>query len=167
MQVRVEVAGPRGKAAFARQLGISPTTYQSYERDRIAPADVLVRIADVAQVDLRWLLTGHSADGAAPQADHPALQRAAALLAKCSNAAAPLAAFVDLLAASMLFPAKPAAQLAAATPTARATLAAQDTAQAPSPEAGGASPEAPADTDGWIPILGRSAAGTAGSSPSE
>jgi len=146
-QIRLEVAGPRGKAAFARQLGISPTTYQSYERDRVPPADLLVKMADVAQVDLKWLLTGAGSDGQAPRGDHPALQRAAALLSRCPHAAAPLAAFVEILSASMSFPAKPAAA---------------DAAEPPTTEPSGDSSEhaaSPGDPNAWIPILGRSAAG--------
>jgi len=142
MQVRTEIAGRRGKAAFARQLEISPTTYQSYERDRVPPAEVLVKMADVAQVDLRWLLTGETAGGAALQADHPALQRAAALLSRCPNAAPPLAAFVDLLSASMDFPAKPAADGTGGQTDERAGAA-----------------DRTSNTDAWIPVLGRSAAG--------
>ena len=184
MQVRIEVAGPRGKAAFARQLAISPTTYQSYERDRIPPADVLVKMADLAQVDLRWLLTGQSASGLAPKADHPAVQRAAALLARCPNAAAPLAAFVDILSASMDFPSKDAAQGGdgasgegpgrSGEPRGADGIAGGAAAVGPSAAPRGRAlggqggdqtdvqadqTDVPGDTEGWIPILGRSAAG--------
>jgi len=103
-QVRTEVAGPRGKSSFAKQLGISPSTYDYYESTRIPPATVLVRIADVAGVDLRWLLTGRG--GSSPAgAGHPVVRRAAELLDGCPSAAQPLAAFLELLEGTMAFPA--------------------------------------------------------------
>ena len=109
------------------------------------PADVLIRIAGVAGVDLNWLLTGQSGAEGVPL-DHPVLQRAAAMLAEKPDAAAPLAAFVELLVASLHFPAsEPAA----------------DDSPAPMPTEAPAVPAAsPADPRAsWIPILGRSAAG--------
>jgi len=135
-KIRLEVAGPRGKSSFAKKLGLSPSTYAYYETSRVPPADVLVRIADVAGVDLRWLLTGEAGGESVP-ADHPIVRRVARLLGERPNAAAPLAAFLDLLAESFRFPAKPAAA----------------TGETPA-EATVADPEAT-----WIPVLGRSAAG--------
>ena len=143
-QVRLEVAGPRGKSRFAKLLDISPSTYDYYESTRVPPADLLVRIAQIAKVDLNWLLTGQSGAEGVPL-DHPVLQRAAAMLAEKPDAAAPLAAFVELLVASLHFPAdEPAADLPAPMPT-----------ETPAdPEVSPADPRA-----SWIPILGRSAAG--------
>ena len=106
VRIRVELCGPRGKAAFARQLGVSPSTYQSYESSRVPPADALARIADLAGVDLRWLVTGQVAPEATIGVSHPVIQRAARLLADRPNAAAALAAFVDILAQSAKFPDK-------------------------------------------------------------
>ena len=103
--LRLKLEGPRGKSIFASKLGISAITYNYYEANRVPPADVLVRISDLANVDLRWLLTGQSGK-AAVLADHPAVLRAAELLANRPDAAGPLTAFVELLAASMEFPAK-------------------------------------------------------------
>jgi SOS-response transcriptional repressor LexA len=140
-KVRLEVAGPRGKSSFAKKLGISPSTYAYYESSRVPPADVLVRIADVAGVDLRWLLTGETGGGSVP-ADHPVVRRISQLLGERPNAAAPLAAFLDVLAESFHFPAKPAATEAPADATPASLPAAT------------ADPEAT-----WIPVLGRSAAG--------
>ncbi len=96
-QVRLEVAGPRGKASFAKSLGISASTYDYYETARVPPADLLVRIADVAGVDLTWLLTGRTDTEGHPSAYHPIVQRAAALMADRPDAAKPLAAFIELL----------------------------------------------------------------------
>ena len=158
-QLRGELHGQRGKASFAKQLGISPSTYSYYEGGRVPPADVLVRIADLAGVDLRWLLTGDVSPAAVP-ADHPAVQRIARLLADRPRAVAPLTAFVDLLSTSLAWPAKEGG-----------------TEQRPAEgdEAGqehGAPPKAQSDKElrkqpaadpqrDWIPILGRSAAGVA------
>jgi len=135
------MTGPRGKSSFAKQLGISASTYAYYESCRVPPADILVRIADLAGADLRWLLTGEAGGRNVP-ADHPALQRAAALLASCPDAAAPLTAFLDILSASLRFPAKTPAEQTA-FPSAR-------------PES---PPRLETPGEAWIPILGRSAAG--------
>ena len=144
-QVRLEVAGPRGKSRFAKLLDISPSTYDYYESTRVPPADLLVRIAQIAKVDLHWLLTGQNGAEGVPL-DHPVLQRAAAMLAEKPDAAAPLAAFVELVVASLHFPAdEPAGDDSPASmPT---------EALAPPP----VSPSDPRAS--WIPILGRSAAG--------
>lgn len=150
-KIRMELTGPRGKSAFAGQLGLSASTYAYYESSRIPPADVLVRIADVAGVDLRWLLTGHVGSPVVA-ADHPVVQRAAKLLAKQPNAAAPLAAFLDILAATFAFPdAQARATEAEGPPAAQAPPAAKPRAM---PPAGSGTAKA-----AWIPILGRSAAG--------
>jgi len=103
--IRLEMDGPRGKSAFAARLGLSPSTYEYYEQGRVPPAPVLVKIANLAGVDLRWLLTGKVHSPSAP-ADHPVLQRAAALIGEHPQAAAQLAAFVDLLSGAMEFPQK-------------------------------------------------------------
>lgn len=134
--IRLEMAGPRGKATFAKKLGLSPSTYEYYEANRVPSADVLVKIARISGVDLRWLLTGEAEAEKAVPADHPILRRAATMLAQHSAAEAPLAAFLDLLAESLKFPPKPA----------------QAEPQAP-PE-----PQTTAEAS-WIPVLGRSAAG--------
>ena len=157
-QIRLELAGARGKAAFAKQLGISPTTYQSYETHRPPPADVLVRIADRAEVDLRWLLTGEAAADSVVPASHPVVQRAARMLSRCPDAAAPLAAFVEILGQSMKFPDKGAA---AASQDKSGTSDEADAGVAPPRDTSGSREveqgrRARAD---WIPILGRSAAG--------
>jgi len=142
-QLRLEVAGPRGKSAFAKQLGLSPSTYDYYESSRVPPAPVLVRIAEVAAVDLGWLLTGKPAAGGAGSVEHPVLQRAAALLERHPDAAGALGAFLEVLAGAMEFPGGLRGQQPAAAPP-------QDR-----PPAGAADP----DRSSWIPILGRSAAG--------
>jgi len=144
-EIRRELYGNRGKASFCKRLGISPSTYNYYETARVPPADLLVRIADVAGVDLRWLLTGQSS-GATVAADHPAVARIVKLLAAHPNAAEPLAAFVDLLAATFEWPAKDERLPGAG-------------AEKTSPR-GRTGPERTARRRrDWIPLLGRSAAG--------
>ncbi len=165
-QVRRELHGNRGKVRFARQLGISPSTYNYYESGRIPPAEVLVRIAEAGGVDLRWLLTGAESSPAAP-ADHPAIGRIAKLLGDRPDASGPLMAFVDILAESLSWPAKtakppfdsahgPEIVEGQAVQEARTVEESQakvvEVAEATSESAGRAERD-------WIPILGRSAAG--------
>ncbi|MHC4984966.1 MAG: S24 family peptidase [Planctomycetota bacterium] len=148
-QVRLEVAGQRGKAKFAKQLGLSPSTYDYYESSRVPPASVLVRVAEVGGVDIGWLLTGKSA-GQALAGDHPIVRRVAALLDGSAEAARPLAAFIELLGeAYQVFPgvAEPAQS---AEPF---TLASEDV-----PGLDRTSLAAIGSGE-LIPILGRSAAG--------
>ena len=159
-QLRLETAGARGKSSFAKQLGLSPSTYDYYEATRVPPADVLVRIAAVAGADLRWLLTGEDRAEAGPPADHPVLRRAAALLAKSPDAAKPLAAFLDILAEVGRFPAKPKPVAGQEDPP----PAEPDEEPPPKPPADEAERAAPSPKQrglGWIPVLGRSAAGVA------
>ena len=56
--LREDLFGPRGKSEMARRLAIRPSTYDRYERDRVPPADLLVKIARIANVTLEWLMTG-------------------------------------------------------------------------------------------------------------
>ena len=174
--VRVELFGHRGKAAFAKKLGLSASTYDYYESSRVPPADILVRIADAAALDLRWLLTGQACPAASQiAADHPILRRAAELLSKSSDAAAALGAFLDLLTKSMEFPPKDAV---ASEQPAASTAPAVPASMLPHPEPSArdisaSNPPLPSacdqesnledgvseDAAGWIPILGRSAAG--------
>lgn len=56
--VRINFAGDRGRKNFAGLLGISPSTYSYYERDRIPPISILLKICQVVNIDLNWLLTG-------------------------------------------------------------------------------------------------------------
>ena len=156
-QVRLEATGPRGKAAFAKKLGLSASTYDYYESTRVPPADVLVRIADLAGVDLYWLLTGQAAKEPLP-AGNPAIQRAAKLLAEHPDAAAPLAAFLEILAETLKFPGKETpgeTQPAPAPPLAAAGVPGGWETPADSQAAAASGLE----KDRWIPVLGRSAAG--------
>lgn len=158
-QLRSDAGGPCDIDAFARRLGVAPAALAACEAGQAASADLLLRIARHAPCDLRWLLTG--AAGTVP-ADHPSVTRLARHLAGQDVPAAALAAFVDVLEATLHFPpvrqqealsvAAPALQVAGGPP-ALPDRPADPLAFLPfePPE-----PEAPI---GWIPILGRSAAG--------
>lgn len=166
-QLRVEHAGARGKASFARRLGISPSTYDYYETSRVPPADILVRIADLTGADLRWLLTGEEGTPSVA-ASHPALARAARLLADQPRAADALAAFLDLLAETSKFPAEKANFVENQPIEAKSPNSAPVVGQPVPADHGFLSSPHPDQSDpsaearlrqGWIPIIGRSAAG--------
>lgn len=166
-RIRLEVAGPRGKAAFAKDLGLSPSTYDYYESTRVPPADVLVGIAERSGADLYWLLTGKGGAGEGVGSPHPLVQRVAKLLADRPDAAAPLAAFLEILAGVAKFPSGVAAEreiaisagAQAADAVGRgAVTAARHDARAPGQTDQAGETSSP---EGWIPILGRSAAGVA------
>jgi hypothetical protein len=124
----------------------------------VPPAEVLVRIATLTNASLRWLLTGQEAPATQP-IDHPILRRAAELLRNPANEAS-LSAFMDLLAQTNAFPAKHAATAAAtsAEETSSDTLVSAELAESASPLVPPGHAEA-LQRQGWIPILGRSAAG--------
>lgn len=75
-EVRTRHFGPRGKSGFARELGIGSSTYDRYERDRMPPADLLLKAAEITGVRLEWLITGEGPREASP----PATGRIAALV---------------------------------------------------------------------------------------
>ncbi len=129
--LREQFAGPRGKSEFARALGISASTYNYYEADRVPPVEILVRICQVTGADLNWLVTGSPAEREGCAGPHASLfGRLSALLEQRPETAEAVAAFVDLLAEAQ-------GCKTAATQPARQ--------QAP--------------MSGWIPVLGRTAAG--------
>lgn len=166
--LRVKTTGPRGKSTFAKQLGISGSTYDYYEGTRVPPAEILVSIADLTGADLRWLITGQAGAATLTAADHPVLRRAAKLLGDCPDAAGPLGAFVDLLIETHKFPAKPAPRAQAAAPTISpasetppAESASPVTVAEPPDLHPGAAPQVEGTREHWIPILGQTAAGVA------
>jgi hypothetical protein len=148
-------------------LGLSPSTYDYYEVDRVPPADILVRIADQAGVDLRWLVTGESpsADGH-PPCEHPLVSRVARRVQEEPKSAEAIGAFMDLLDHSRTWQDGSGGQADAPPPAEPAPPTWKpDRRQASGQSAGeAASPaESPGSghSDGLIPILGRSAAGVA------
>jgi SOS-response transcriptional repressor LexA len=152
-ELRERVYGPRGRAAFARALGVSPSTYNYYEKGRPAPAGLLARAAEVTGADLAWLMTGKGGppppDAAPVAADiglsHPALAALERFSAGVRAASDPAAGHDA-----------PTARDAAARDALADILARMEQALPP----GGAwKPETPAPSPTSIPVLGRTAAG--------
>ena len=160
-ELRIRSAGPRGKAAFAKMLHLPATTYEYYEGSRLPPADVLLRIAETTGADLRWILTGEHPEAPSVAADHPVLRRAAALLAEKPQAAETLAEFLDVLAGGLALNRR-AADMGLARQGADEGEAGAAAAGAPPFETADSTADAEATQSprpGWIPVLGRSAAG--------
>jgi transcriptional regulator with XRE-family HTH domain len=97
--------GPRGKLLFAQRLGISADEYERYERGALPPGDILVRMCEATGEDLQWLLTGVASRGtvviSGTRGRHQnLLARLARLLDERPELAAPVEAFIDLIARS-------------------------------------------------------------------
>ena len=140
--LRERIFGPRGRAAFARAIGVSPSTYNYYEKGRRPPADLLTRAAEVTGADLTWLLTGRGTAfpaGAASDCDTLLSHHARGVLDRFSHDR----------------PAGP--QAAAAAAALRALLKQIDQSLPPSGEVWRPQAYAPSATS--IPIVGRTAAG--------
>ncbi|MDD5134747.1 MAG: LexA family transcriptional regulator [Phycisphaerae bacterium] len=58
IELRKKHYGGRGRSEFAAKLGISPSTYFYYEQDRIPPIEILLKICELCDVGIYWLLTG-------------------------------------------------------------------------------------------------------------
>jgi transcriptional regulator with XRE-family HTH domain len=129
--LRRQHTGSRGKSKFARALGISPSSYSYYESNRVPPIPVLLKISEVTGADLDWLLTGRKIEKTfASGSNNPLLEQIDALLANNPELAEPVQAFVELLCEK-----KGLAK----------GLSAFKSAKVARP--------------GWIPVLGRTAAG--------
>ncbi len=111
---------------------------------------------------MRWLLTGAELSPSIP-ADHPAIGRIAKLLGDHPDASGPLMAFVDILAESLSWSAKPCPDeaQAEAVESIEATGESSRAAQRSAASQSVGLFESSADhlERDWIPILGRSAAG--------
>jgi len=130
--LRKQYAGSRGKSKFSRALGISASTYSYYEKNRVPPIEILLKICEITGADLEWLITGSSIEKRfSSGANRGFLQKLDELLTNNPELAEPVLAFIELLCEKKgiekEFHSK--AQLA--------------------------EPERP----GWIPVLGRTAAG--------
>ncbi len=124
--------GSRGKSNFARALDISASTYNYYEKDRVPPIDILLKICEVTGADINWLLKGQKSEKYfALGQNRPLLSRLEELLADNADMAKAVEAFVELLCRHKEIQADIQGR------------------QAPT------KPEMP----GWIPVLGRTAAG--------
>ena len=139
-QLRRQYSGERGKALFAKALGINPSTYSYYEKDRVPPAGLLCAMAKVTGTDLRWLLTGASGskEGAAAALPQELVEKLSALLERRPECAGALVAFVDLLGQ------QPVA----------VEQSGEGAADGPTDDCEDDNSERP-----WLPILGRTAAG--------
>jgi len=100
-ELRTRFAGERGKSKFARSLGISPSTYSYYEDDRVPPIETLLAICQITGADLQWLLTGQQSSSAAGfSAGGPTkalLDQIGPIVSEHHEMAEAIAAFVDLL----------------------------------------------------------------------
>ena len=61
-ELRNRYSGSRGKSKFARALGISASTYNYYENNRVPPPQILLRICEVTGSEIEWLLTGERSE---------------------------------------------------------------------------------------------------------
>jgi transcriptional regulator with XRE-family HTH domain len=96
-QLRTQYAGTRGKSEFARALGLSPSTYNYYENDRIPPIETILKICEITGTDLEWLLTGRTSDKKYTAESHPLLAKLNSLLLEKPQLAGAVAAFIELL----------------------------------------------------------------------
>jgi transcriptional regulator with XRE-family HTH domain len=130
--LRKRYAGSRGKSKFARELGISASTYNYYETDRVPPIDVLLKICELTGVDLDWLLSGGSSrPKPAFGANRAVLEQLDELLTKSPELTEAVTAFIELLCEKK-------GVEKGFRPAVRPTKARRP---------------------GWIPVLGRTAAG--------
>ena len=147
--LRNQYAGNRGKSKFARALGISASTYSYYENNRVPPIEILLKICEVTGADLDWLLTGKETPkspisepkGFAFGPNSSLLRRLDALLGENPDLAEPILAFIELLCEKKGIEKEFHSKIAPS--------------QMPSAKIPPAKPARP----GWIPVLGRTAAG--------
>jgi len=129
--VRICVAGKRGRNKFAKLLGLSPSTYSYYEKDRIPPVPVLIKMCQLSDVDLNWLLTGQNkqtSDQISSQ-NYKILDKAQKIIERQPQSIDAISAFLNLLEEKSNLESK---------------VQAKTNSKA---------------VDGWIPVLGRTAAG--------
>jgi SOS-response transcriptional repressor LexA len=128
--VRIQYAGNRGRSKFARELGISASTYSYYESNRVAPIEVLLKICEVTGADLQWLLTGSgTGEKISFRQNSEILRKLESLLTDTPKLAEPVLAFLELLSEKRILEKE------------RKILPSK------------------ASRPGWIPVLGRTAAG--------
>jgi SOS-response transcriptional repressor LexA len=131
--LREDFSGKRGRKKFATLLGISPSTYSYYEKDRVPPIPILLKICEICNVDIGWLLTCKNREKTVEN-DQISL-KIRKLIKKQPASLQAILAFLDLL--------EQEAALALKASQGRAEDFRQDSA-------------------GWIPVLGRTAAGVPG-----
>lgn len=57
-RLRRELVGEHGGPLLAEQLGMPYRTWSAFEAGRPVPAAVLLRLAQIAEVDPQWLVSG-------------------------------------------------------------------------------------------------------------
>ena len=130
--MRDRYAGNRGKSKFARALGVSASTYSYYENNRLPPIEILLKICDVTGADLEWLLTGHTTKkkfAFGPNSE--LLQKMDNLFTQNPDLTEAVLAFIELLSQKKGIEGEFQASVLPSKP----------------------------DRPGWIPVLGRTAAG--------
>ena len=139
--VRKQYAGRRGKSKLAHALGISTSTYDYYENDKFPPVEFLHKICEITGTDSHWLLTGQKS-AKTPEFEFESLARGPStgllrkldvVLAEKPDLIDPISAFIELLCE-------------------KNALALEEKFH------GEPSTSRPA-RPGWIPVLGRTAAG--------
>ena len=96
--LRKQYAGGRGKSKFARALGISASTYNYYENNRVPPIGILLKICEVTGADLEWLMTGRRTEKKFAFGQNAALLRNLDhVLSENPDLTKPILAFVELL----------------------------------------------------------------------
>ena len=100
-QLRIRHFGVRGKSTFAKALGLSASTYNYYEDDRLAPISVLLKISEITGADLYWILKGENAsqhNGHSPSAkETSAVSKIARFAQDNPQAMDAVLSFIDLL----------------------------------------------------------------------
>jgi transcriptional regulator with XRE-family HTH domain len=131
-QLRQQYVGSRGKSRFARALGVSPSTYSYYENNRVPPIDILLKMCEVTGADLEWLLTGRIGEkNFASGANAALLRKLDDLFIQNPDLAEAVLAFVELLCEKKGIERSVHSKAVPSEP----------------------------DRPGWIPVLGRTAAG--------
>jgi len=131
-RLREQYAGGRGKSKFAQALGISPSTYNYYENDRVPPIQILLKMCEVTGADLEWLLTGGSGEkrfAFGPNSEF--LEKLDDLLTNDADLGEAIMAFIELLCEKKAVEKGLQSRIASSEP----------------------------GRPGWIPVLGRTAAG--------
>ena len=130
--LRKQYAGGRGKSKFARALGISASTYSYYENSRVPSIEILLKICEVTGADLEWLITGQSTEKRFPSGPNIGLlHKLDDLLTDNPELAEPVLAFIELLCEKKGIEKEFQSRVQLAGP----------------------------EHPGWIPVLGRTAAG--------
>lgn len=167
--LRNQYAGSRGKSIFARTLGISPSTYSYYEKDRVPPPEILLKICEITQADLYWLLTGQmdekSPAGMENYISGPnatLLRKINGLLTENPAMSVSVSAFIDLLCEKKGFEEKIGVKITLPKTVSAKTIL-PNTALSEDFSSGISESQpknkSAGDRPNWIPVLGRTAAG--------